>query len=207
MEAAYVDDTYKITPKLTISAGLRYELTPPWTDTLGNLFNTLVPVFPRWARLPDTIPTSQWPYPIRQGNCTPSNVYQGLPFNWTTNGPAPTCNNGAVPNGAIMNTHYTNFAPRFGVSYSPNAKLVIRAGYGIFYTQDIGNAYFDMARNIAGRVSYTNGNSGGNGAPSTLTWNNVSPFAPGAATTILPLSRSGMQIRSAITPAIPSRCC
>ena len=58
-----------------------------------------------------------------------------------------------VPNGPLMNTHYTNFAPRFGISYSPNAKMVIRAGYGIFYTQDIGNAYFDMARNIAGRVT------------------------------------------------------
>jgi len=27
---AFVDDNYKITPKITISAGLRYELTPPW---------------------------------------------------------------------------------------------------------------------------------------------------------------------------------
>src|SRR6185437_11952080 len=47
VESAYVDDTYKITPKLTISAGLRYELTPPWNDTFGNNFNTLIPVFPK----------------------------------------------------------------------------------------------------------------------------------------------------------------
>ena len=63
------------------------------------------------------------------------------------------CSNGIVPNGPLMNTIYTNFAPRFGISYSPTSKMVIRAGYGIFYTQDIGNAYFDMARNIAGRVT------------------------------------------------------
>ena len=67
------------------------------------------------------------------------------------------CSNGLLPNGPLMNTSSTlNFAPRLGVSYSPTSKLVIRAGYGIFFTQDIGNAYFDMARNIAGRVTINN---------------------------------------------------
>ena len=185
VESAYVDDTYKISPQLTISAGLRYELTPPWTDTLGNLFNTVVPVLPKVGDTSTTYATSMWPYPVRQGNCTPANVYQGLPFVWTTAGPSPTCSNGTIPSGPMMDTHHTNFAPRFGVSYSPNAKTVIRAGYGIFYTQDIGNAYFDMARNIAGRVSYTNGNSTVLGSPSTLTWANVSPFSsPGTISTL-----------------------
>ena len=185
VEAAYVDDTYRISPNVTVSIGLRYELTPPWTDTLGNLFNTVIPVFPKVGDTSTTYPTSQWPYPVRQGNCTPANVYQGLPFVWTTAGPSPTCSNGTLPSGPMMNTKYTNFAPRFGLSYSPNAKTVIRAGYGIFYTQDIGNAYFDMARNIAGRVSYTNSNSTSQGSPSSLTWANVSPFSsPGTISTL-----------------------
>jgi hypothetical protein len=184
-EAAYVDDTYKLSAKVTISAGLRYELTPPWTDTLGDLFNTMVPVFPTVGQVAGSIPTSQWPFPIRQGNCTPANVYTGLAFNWTTSGPLPTCNNNMVPNGPMMKTNYKNFAPRFGVSYSPTAKTVIRAGYGIFYTQDIGNAYFDMARNIAGRVSYTNQNANTPGGASNLTWANVSPFSsPGTISTL-----------------------
>jgi carboxypeptidase family protein len=188
VEAAYVDDTYHLTPKLTISAGLRYELTPPWTDTLGDLFNTIVPVFPSATAIAGSIPTSQWPYPIRQGNCAPSGVYAGLPFNWTTSGPAPTCNNGMVPNGALMKTNYKNFAPRFGVSFSPAAKTVIRVGYGIFYTQDIGNAYFDMARMIAGRVSYTNSNATTPGGASNLTWANVSPFSSPGTISTLPLA-------------------
>ena len=33
--AAFVDDTYRITPRLTLSLGLRYELTPPWVDQAG----------------------------------------------------------------------------------------------------------------------------------------------------------------------------
>ena len=188
VEAGYVDDTYHLTPKMTISAGLRYELTPPWTDTLGDLFNTMVPVFPTASTVAGSVPASQWPYPIRQGNCTPSGVYAGLAFNWTTTGPLPTCNNGMVPDGPMMDTRHTNFAPRFGVSYSPNSKMVIRAGYGIFYTQDIGNAYFDMARNIAGRVSYTNNNSVVLGSASTLTWSNVSPFSTPGTVSTLPLA-------------------
>ena len=42
-EAAFVDDTWKITPKLTVSLGLRYELSPPWNDQLGNLLNVVIP--------------------------------------------------------------------------------------------------------------------------------------------------------------------
>jgi hypothetical protein len=59
--------------------------------------------------------------------------------------------------------------------------MVIRTGYGIFYTQDIGNAYFDMARNIAGRVTYTNTNSTAPYGNSSLTWANATPGAGGGA--------------------------
>ena len=38
VEAAYIDDNYKVTPRLSIQAGLRYELTPPWYNTLGTEF-------------------------------------------------------------------------------------------------------------------------------------------------------------------------
>ena len=59
-----------------------------------------------------------------------------------------------------MQTSYRDFAPRLGISYSPDSKTVVRAGYGIFYNQDIGNAVFDMARNIAARVTITSQNGG-----------------------------------------------
>ncbi len=85
-----------------------------------------------------------------------------------------------------MNTIYTNFAPRLGISYSPTSKMVIRTGFGIFYTQDIGNAYFDMARNIAGRVTVNNQNAATLGSPSNLTWANSTPGATGTSTVNLP---------------------
>jgi Carboxypeptidase regulatory-like domain len=188
VEAAYVDDNFKLSPNLTISAGLRYELTPPWNDTYGNNFNVSLPVIPPSGATSTTIPASQWPFYVRQGNCDPSNVYQGLAIRWTAsttgNGPAPRCSNGLLPNGPLLDTQYLNFAPRLGISYSPNPKLVIRTGYGIFYNQDVGNAYFDLARNIAGRVTVTNSDGAAPYGNSNLTWGNAAPGGSGAVSNL-----------------------
>jgi hypothetical protein len=39
-----------------------------------------------------------------------------------------------LPGHTVMDTDYTNLAPRFGISYSLTPKTVIRTGYGIFYS-------------------------------------------------------------------------
>jgi hypothetical protein len=185
--AFYGDDTYKITPKLTVSAGLRYELTPPWNDTFGNNFTVDVQVMPKMTDTSTTYPQSQWPFYVRQGNCAQADVYQGLSIKWTTTlGPPPVCSNGLLPNGPLLDTQYLNLAPRVGISYSPNSKLVVRTGYGIFYSQDIGNAYFDMARNIAGRVTQTNVNATAPYGNSNLTWANAAPGGSGAISNLGP---------------------
>ena len=186
VEAAFADDTYKLFPNLTISAGLRYELTPPWYDTFGNDFNVDLQVMPKLGDTNGTYPQSQWPFYVRQGNCAASSVYQGLSIRWTTTlGPAPVCSNGSLPNGPLLDTRYLNFAPRLGISYSPTAATVVRTGYGIFFTQDIGNAYFDMARNIAGRVTSNNTDATAPYGNPSLTWANATPGAGGGALSTL----------------------
>jgi Carboxypeptidase regulatory-like domain len=185
--AAFVDDTYRITPRVTLSLGLRYELTPPWVDQLGNDFTVALPTL----YFGPQAPRSQWPYFVRQGNCT--DPYQGLAINWTdTTGvsgthasPAPVCSSGAYPD-ALMKTDYRNWAPRLGISWSPDSKLVVRAGAGVFYNQDIGNAYFDMARNIAGRVTQTSGQNGGTVGVPNLFYGNAVPGGSGAVAQIPP---------------------
>jgi Carboxypeptidase regulatory-like domain/TonB dependent receptor len=164
-EALFADDTWKFTSKITLSLGLRWELTPPFNNQLGNQFTVAIPQIAFYSNAP----VSTYPYFVRQGNCT--DPYSGINIRWTST--AATCSNGAYPS-QLMQTQYKNFAPRVGVSWSPNAKLVVRAGFGIFFNQDIGNAVFDMARNIAARVTqtstlgtsnlfYSNAVPGGNG--------------------------------------------
>ena len=53
----------------------------------------------------------------------------------------------------LIQTDYTNFAPRLGVAWNPSTNWVIRGGLGRFFVQDIGNIAFDKQRNIQGRVT------------------------------------------------------
>src|SRR5213075_612122 len=85
-------------------------------------------------------------------------------------------------NNNLIETKYRNFAPRLGIAYSLNNKTVIRTGFGVFYNQDIGNAmYFDLARNIAARVTINSdiGNP-------TLRWSNAIPGGNGAVAQVPP---------------------
>jgi hypothetical protein len=173
VEHTFIDDTWKLTPKLTLSLGLRWELTPPFTNTLGDYFTVAVPKVGFTANAPE----SDWPYFVRQGNCT--DPYAGLNIRWTNT--KAVCGGGL--NNNLMETKYKNFAPRIGLAYTPDNKTVIRAGYGVFYNQDIGNAsYFDMSRNIAARVTLTYGNPG----TPTLGWNNAIPGGNGAVAQVPP---------------------
>jgi hypothetical protein len=68
----------------------------------------------------------------------------------------------------------------------PLPGVVVRAGYGIYYNHDIANARFDVARNLAGRIT----NTSGNGTPgvATINWTNaVGPTSgPGVIAPITP---------------------
>ena len=112
-EAAFVDDTWKVTPKLTLSLGLRYELVPPFTDQINNLFTVYVPHIYHTAGAPQ----SDWPYFVRQGNCQDAyTANPPIPIRWDANPAIVTpavCSNGLLPD-ALMKTRYKDFAPRFG---------------------------------------------------------------------------------------------
>ena len=172
VEHAFVDDTWKLTPKLTLSLGLRYELTPPFTNTLGDYFT----VGGLKVGFTANAPQSDWPYFVRQGNCT--DPYAGLNIHWTDT--KAVCGGGLNYN--LMETKYKNFAPRIGISYALNDRTVIRSGWGVFYTQDVANSmYFDLARNRGTRITLTSDI----GNPS-LVWNNAIPGGNGAIFQIPP---------------------
>jgi hypothetical protein len=167
----FIDDTWKITPKMTLSLGLRYELTPPFTNKLGDYFTVKIPKIEFIANAPQ----ADWPTFVRQGACT--DPYQGLSIRWTSTN--AVCGGGL--NNNLRETKYKNFAPRLGIAYAPNDKTVIRAGFGFFFMQDIANAeYFDMARNIAARVDLTT-------TPALpITWSNAIPGGSGTTVQVPP---------------------
>ena len=146
--ALYFDDVWRLTSKLTLNYGLRYEMTPPWEDQTGKLFNGIVPhdahLTLSSANVTDP---SLFPYFMRQG-ASRQNCYEGVSLRWPD---IQVRCDGTLGN-RLVGIDKNDFAPRLGLSWSPTPKWVVRAGAGMFYSQDSGNPRFDMARNLAGRL-------------------------------------------------------
>jgi hypothetical protein len=161
--ALYVDDVWKITTKFTLNWGLRYELTPPWEDQTGRLFNGIVREDLRATNVNNAfmlgpnnqiVPnpaapagaTANYPFFMRQGPPS-SDPYAGVPLRW----PYIEVRQDGTLGNRLVGVDTNDFAPRLGMTWAPTAKWVFRAGAGVFYSQDTGNPRFDMARNLAGR--------------------------------------------------------
>lgn len=128
----YALDSWKLTSKLVVNYGLRYELEPPYTDKYDNIVNIAF----KWD-------DSMVPTYVRAGT---GNFYGGNPpppFQLPAGIPY---NRGMFGNRAYQ-TSYKDIAPRLGLAYSLDSKTVIRAGAGIYYIREIGNAQFDLVRN------------------------------------------------------------
>ena len=170
--ALYLDDSWKVTPKFTVSVGLRYENTPPWEDQTGNLVTVF---FNAYDNTPNVADQSRYPVFLRQGKGT-GDPYAGLRVKWPN---IPLVQDGRLGN-SLVNRDNNDFAPRLGLAWSPNPKWSVRTGIGMFYNQDQGNPWFDVARNAAGRTR----NDDNSSAPSE-TWDNGAAALVGSVANIL----------------------
>jgi len=141
-QAYYIDDTWKIHPKVSVNYGLRYEYTPPFLDLGGNLVNFYMPFV---DTNPNVADLSRHPTLVREGK---GDFYEGVSFRFD---PAVKVARDGRLGDRLVADDKTNFAPRLGIAWNPNSKWVVRTGGGMFYAQDTSNPRFDMARNLAGR--------------------------------------------------------
>ena len=129
--ALYVQDNWKITPKLTLNYGLRWENDQPFLDK----HDAIVNIDFRWDN-------SMEPVYVRAGTGDP---FEGNPaFRLAPD--IQYVRDGRFGRGAYKND-LNDFAPRLGVAYQITPKTVLRTGAGIYYVRDIGNATFDIVRN------------------------------------------------------------
>jgi hypothetical protein len=138
----FVADTWKVRSNLTIDAGLRYEYSPPWSDKGGTLMDI-------WFPAGFGVQPKLHPCYVRVGS---GDFYQNT---LTRFDPAICVARDGRLGGRLIQSNYTDFAPRLGIAWSPSARWTLRAGAGIFYVQDTGNPRFDMSRNIQGRITST----------------------------------------------------
>lgn len=117
----YFQDDYKLSRKLTLNLGLRYEYETPMTErydraVYGFAYDQINP-------LQDAARTAYAKNPITEIPVNQFNVLGGLTF----------VNVGGNPRGQY-NADTNNIMPRIGIAFQATSKTVVRAGYGMFYT-------------------------------------------------------------------------
>ncbi len=118
--AGYLQDNWKVTRKLTLNLGLRYELESPMTER----YNRAVYGFDPTATQPFSaqVKANYALNPTPEISASAFSVNGGLTF--------------AGVNGnsrALYARDTNNVMPRFGFAYSANPKTVVRGGYGIYF--------------------------------------------------------------------------
>jgi outer membrane receptor protein involved in Fe transport len=123
VDGGYIQDQFKITPRLTVNAGVRYDIA----------------IWPVYGRLSDG---SGYIGDLNLGNGT--YLLTAVPPACSTTRGAPCIPGGTLPdnvvvtrnsNHSIHNTDTGNWQPRLGIAYQPVATTSIRTGYSRFYDE------------------------------------------------------------------------
>jgi len=109
----YAQDDWKVTPKLTLNLGIRYELWSPIDERFGRQANF-------------DLQTQTLYIPVGR------NSDLALPPNFATSYPTVKVVRGTVPS-TLIPWDKLDIGPRFGLAYQIMDKTVLRVGYGIFY--------------------------------------------------------------------------
>ncbi|MCL5744828.1 MAG: TonB-dependent receptor, partial [Acidobacteria bacterium] len=107
--AGYIQDDWKLTSRLTLNIGLRYDLDVPRTDRFNQLsYFSIADASPLQGKVPASACPACGDLRGAMHFVSPGNRHQ-----------TPTDTN--------------NFGPRFGFAYNFSSKAVLRGGYGIAY--------------------------------------------------------------------------
>jgi hypothetical protein len=128
--SGYAQDDIRLTSKLMLNLGVRYELSPPMYDKHQQM---------------SSIDYSKVPNPgavFAEGKTA---FYKPTLF---------ICGQSGYPKGC-SETDANNFAPRAGIVYSIDSKTVVRSGGGVFYANNDLNGLFRLAAGLPGNIAQT----------------------------------------------------
>jgi hypothetical protein len=131
--AGYFQDDYRLTNKLTLNLGLRYE----WEAGLGERSNQYAVGFD--MNVTNPLQTSSG-YPTKGG----------IEFAGQNGYPTTCCNYSSK-----------KFGPRVGAAYALNPKTTIRLGYGLFYAPVVFSSSSAYAPGYSQTTTYVASNDGG----------------------------------------------
>ena len=153
--ALYAQDNWKVSPKLTLNLGVRwdgiphtYEENNRQSNFYPNLYNpaNAAVVLPSGAISPTSPGLGTSPNPLLKG------------YQFYLNGIGVAGQNG-IPAG-LVNNYWGNIAPRVGFAYDieGKGKTVIRGGFGIMYERIQGNDVYNAGSNVpfSAQVNFNN---------------------------------------------------
>ncbi|MGD1091253.1 MAG: TonB-dependent receptor [Bryobacteraceae bacterium] len=118
---AFAMDDWRVTSNFTLNLGVRYEYFTPWREEYGHMVNL------------DVAPGFTAVAPVTAGQTGPLT--------------------GAMYPSTLINPDHHDFGPRLGIAWKPSArsKIVVRAGYGIYYTP---NQYNKFESNLSAQYPF-----------------------------------------------------
>ena len=127
--AAYVQDDWRVSPRLTLNLGVRWEYFGPPHNYAPNLDSNFTTGSPQ---TPFPNPGNNPFFPVN------SSFYAGISTGAFT-----------IKNHDLWNKDLNNFAPRIGFSYDAlgNQKMVVRGGFGVNYDRMYNNIFENIRLN------------------------------------------------------------
>lgn len=150
----YAQDSWKVSPRLTLNYGIRWEVFEPWADKLGGQTEFS---------------------PANYAANVHSNVFTSLPAGMLVSGDA-----GVVKNG--VRNQYKQFMPRVGFAYDVfgTGRTVIRGGGGIFY-QDRVSGFLNLSQSANAPYTVTATTTDANGTAAFPGGPFSNPYCAGCA--------------------------
>ena len=158
---AYVQDTIRLSNKLTMDVGVRYELHPGYADAglnIGN-FDRTIPRTGQVVIMSD--PEAKKflaPGALISFNACPAAAINGVPCT-----PIVTAKEAGLPE-ALRKTYKKQFLPRLGFAYRLNNKTTIRTSAGIYNMIILGSVFYSLTGTVQSDVRNFN-NVGSDGRP------------------------------------------